>query len=217
MPVDTFRIDLPTSWTEVPADPDEYRRTVMGAIDESEWNALPTIERRRLELFLERSISDLRASEARFAASFIEFIEPSADGEGGVLVAGVVASVLTQEMVGSPVPLTAEVVVTAMSRTDPEPDRWTRSRSTNLEPPSVVDLPGGRAVRIPRLVERGDAATKSEFFSESFFFTTPDEFRQLIVVQFATPNVENAREFSELFGVIASFVRVYHEGEPTSL
>ena len=71
MSIDSFRLDLPSAWQEVSVDPDEFRRQVLGRVTEAEWREVSPTERRRVELFVERVVADLRSSNARFAAVLI--------------------------------------------------------------------------------------------------------------------------------------------------
>ena len=54
-------------------------------------------------------------------------------------------------------------------------------------------------------------------FVESFFVPVADAYDQLVVLQFSTLNVEEATDFSQLFGALANTFRFYREGEPTEL
>ena len=221
MTVDSFRLDLPMAWKQTPVEPDDFRRHVLGTFTEEDWRSVPLVERRRTELFIERVVADLRTTDARFAAALMEKVPDSEEGtgDGGFVIAGVTMSMMHRDQLKSPVALSIEVVHAAMSRTDPAPAnaKWSRARTTNLEPPSIVALPVGRVVRLVRLVEQGDASTKSEYFTESFLVPVPEEFEYLLVVQFATPHVRDARLFSELFGAIAQTVKTYRTDEPTTL
>lgn len=218
---DTFRIDLPDNWHEVPIEPDDFRRHVLGIFDEAEWRSVPPVERRRVELFVERVVADLRRADARFASVLLENVAESeaGAGDGGLVVAGVTVAIMSREQLGSEVPLTAEVMHMAMSSTDdrPKDETQSRTRTTNIEPPAIIELPVGRVVRLVRLMERGGPKDVSRFFTETYLVPMPDDFERLLMVQFATPQVEDARPYSDLFAAVARTLHCYRVGEPTTL
>lgn len=242
--VDTFRIDLPPSWQTLPTDAGELRKLLVEQHESTQWKALPRVEQRRTELLIERLIADLHSSRTVFASMFSEIVgtsdtpdteSPGAGTENAstddaasedavagpesateTLLASCTMSVIERSALGSDVPLTADVVLAAMSleRNDSE----STEQATNLEPPTIVDLSAGRAVRMVRLVEQQlSLKEKVSFFTETYFVPVPEEWETLLVTQFATPNIGDAPVFSELFAAVANTIRFYLEGEPTAL
>jgi hypothetical protein len=214
--VDSIRIDLPDVWQDLPTDPADLRRGVAEARDDAAWQALSVTERRRGELFIERIVADIVASGAVMIALYSESVEGTESEPGSHLVATCAVSILDKAALGSKAPLTADVVLAAMSLEPPAEESGTRT--TNLEPASTTELTVGPAVRVVRLLEQS-VSLKDELrvFTETFFIPVPEEFDRLVVAQFSTPNVADAVVFSELFGVLANTVRFYREGEPTEL
>lgn len=213
MTVDTFRIDLPTSWTQLPADPDEARGMMLSNLDGDEWESLTPTQRRRIELFVERVIVDYRKADPRFVAVLAV---PEFESEIGSVMATVFLSVLERSDLQSSLPLTAPVVLTAMGL-DRDDDERRDARLTDLEPPEQFEYDRSSGVRLRRLLTFERQGNVAHFYSESYFIVVPDQFEQLLVLQFMTPDHEEASTFSELFNAIARTARMYEVGEPTTL
>jgi hypothetical protein len=218
--VDSFRIDLPASWRELPLDLASLRGELLGDPDDEKWAQVDPVERRRLDLYLQRLLVDVAAVDARFIAVLSQTFEP-AEGEdpGPPLTASCVISVLNRAAVGSDLPLTSAVIQAAMS-IDVEPSAvLAEQKVTNLNEPQIVELPHeGSAVHVSRLVEFGAIGRDQlSVASETFFVPVADTFDEVLVVQFSTPNLEDATLLSELFRAIADTVRLYREGEETVL
>lgn len=214
--VDSIRIDLPSLWREISTDPDTLRRELREARDEEQWGDLSTTERRRAELFLERFIADVEGTGASLLSIYSERFEADGDEPAGQLLATCAVSVLDKAALGTNTSLTAEVVLAAMALEPGEDD--TGAVTSNLEPAAIVGLRVGPAVRVVRLVEQRLSITEQlRVFVETFFVPVPDQFDQLVVAQFSTLNVEDSREFSELFRALADTIRFYREGDPTEL
>ena len=217
--VDSFRIDLPASWQELPRDLPALKAALAGAHEDEAWQRLDPVERRRLDLYLQRLLVDIESVDARFVAVYSELIETE---EGQVddtpLVASCVVSLLDQQTVGSELPLTCAVIQAAMSMTDADGPVLANQRTTNLAEPTIVELAHVSAVLVKRLLEiRYSSSDTISVASETYFVPIADTFEQVIVVQFSTPNLEDAPIFSDLFAEIAGTITVYREGEDTVL
>jgi hypothetical protein len=224
--IDTYRIDLPGMWQEVPVNQNGYAEWIETLGKQEVWRSLPRIDQRRVEVFLARLGVDLEQTNTSYAAAFVQSVGPDdvIDEDGSpvqadetsdevpeqVLVATLTVSTIDRSSFGTSVPLSADVVLAAMSLQTPSPD------TVHLEPPAVVELPAGEAVRIVRLLDQRTAGA-DKVFAETFFIPVPPACDRLLVVQFATPNVGDARLFSELFGAIVSTVTMYDESEPVTL
>lgn len=222
--VDSYRIDLPATWRRVPTNADELKRTIREKMDPLEWAGLSVVQRRNIELFSERVAADLRRTDAKLAAVFAEIVsadEGAADGTDpqGALLAALLVSSMTRQAIGSKLPLTANIIQAAMSKgiSDEADVVLAATRVTRLAPPSVVRLSSGDACRIIRLHENGHGSSKMATFTETYFIPVPDDYESLLVLLFATPNVKESATFSQLFAEIADHVKMYREGESTTL
>ena len=219
--VDSFRIDVPLSWRNVPLD----RASLMDLLRENResdaWKALSTVEQRRLDLYLQRFVSDIQSAGAEYAAIYAEVVEAE-QGEvestdAPPLIACCVVSMVDRLAIGSDLPLSVDVIQAAMSMTRDEPDA-SGTRTTNLEVPAIVDLPSGRAVRLPRLIEQNLSSKEvASFFTDTYFVPVPDEYDRTVVAQFSTPHLADSATFAELFEAIISTLQFYREGEETVL
>jgi hypothetical protein len=225
--VDSVRIDLPASWQRMPTQEAELRELVQAQRDDEVWKALTPTERRGIEIYVERFIADMRESDARLAALYTERVgaDPATSAErgaasppdDGVLVASCLISILDRHRLGVAVPLTADVVLAAMTLDRSESGR-SASGATNVEPPSIVGLRAGQAVRVVRLVEQPLGFPETfKYLTDTYFLPVAPDWHTLLVAQFATPIVDVARTFSELFAGIADTIRFYREGETTTL
>jgi hypothetical protein len=218
--VDSFRIDLPAAWRELPLDLAALRSELLGNPGEDMWAAVDPVERRRLDLYLQRLLVDVASADARFVAVLAQTFEVEADEEAQPpLTAACVVSVLDRASVGSDLPLTSAVIQAAMSIDVASGPVLAEQKVTNLNEPRIVELPHeGSAVHVSRLVEFGAIGKdRLTVASETFFVPVADAFDEVLVVQFSTPNLEDATLLSELFRVIADTVRLYREGEETVL
>jgi hypothetical protein len=217
--VDSFRIDLPASWRELPLDLPALKEALAGDHEDAAWQRLDPVERRRIDLYLQRLLVDIESVDARFVAVYSELIETD-DGQvdDTPLVASCVVSLLDQQTVGSDLPLTCSVIQAAMSITDVDGPVLANQRTMNLAEPTIVELPHVSAVLVKRLLEiRYSTRDAISVASETYFVPIPDTFEQVIVVQFSTPNLEDAAIFSELFAEITGTITIYREGEDTVL
>lgn len=217
--IESFRIDVPASWQELPLDLPSLRATLAGAQGGEEWERVDSSERRRIDLYLQRLLVDIESVDARYVAVYSELIE--ADGEvvdDVPLAASCVVSIVDRASLGSELPLTTAVIQAAMSVTPPDKGVLARERSTNLAEPTIVQLEHITAVKVCRLLEmRYSARETISVANETYFVPLPDEFERVIVIQFSTPNIEDAEIFSDLFAAIAGTVTIYREGEEAVL
>lgn len=224
--IDAFRVNLPESWREVPADAAAVERALEQLATTDEWGRLERIEQRRVELFMRRLAEDARVSGVRFAAVFLELVDSGGEVDdvesersGGAasstpqsLLAGCTATVFDRAALALELPLTAEVLQAAMSM---ERDG---DHGIDLEPPATVELMSGPAVRLVRIAApNSGSSVPMKCFVETYLIPVPEEYDRVIVVQFVTPNIEDSRAFSELFAAIADNVKLYRADEPTTV
>lgn len=218
--IDSFRLDVPSSWREVPLDTGSLKKT-FEELDPAGMAALSPVERRRVEVFVQRLHIELGAIEARYVAVYAEVPRDVAGELDTVgLVASVVVSVIDRQSIGSDLPLSPAVIEAAMSmdRADDEGSVLAGTRTTRLTNPTTVEFATVKAVRTTALTEiRADRQETVSISSSTYFVPVPEAYEQAIVIQFSTPNIAEASVFSELFEAIAATVRFYREGEETTL
>lgn len=210
-PADTYGLVVPAEWTEVPLEPtefDAYRDAVLSRMAELDgWNK--TTER-KLDLLLSQVYNDLRMTNTRMAAVYAESEETD---EGlAITLAAVSVSRVDKSSLGLRVPLTPDTLLMALGR---EPRKDSKIEYTNLEPPSLVDLPAGSAVHLRRHYRVSPApAELLEYYAEAYL-VPHDDGEAICTVQFSTPNVEDGSVLSGLFSAIARTLRIFMPGDPT--
>lgn len=215
-PVDSFRLDLPSSWVQLAIDQREVSKLLAEQQADNPWQLLTALQKRQAELYLRRVVADIQAADVRLAALYLEVDQgndPDGQSEVDLAAAACVVSVVSQTALGSELPLTPAVMQAAMSAT-PRDGR----RSTDLDVPRIVALQHAQAVLVRRVAEVASGDKEPiKFITETYFVTVPDEHNQVIAVQFSTPNLADAELFSELFAAIAGTIRLYRTGEETAL
>lgn len=208
---DSYGLVLPTEWTEVPLDENEfasYRRDVLR--DFRQVDGWSRSAERQIELVLTQIRNDLRSANARLAAVVAE---SEKSGEGLVLtVAAVTVSRVDRAALGIRAPVTADTLVAALGQ---QPREDGRVRYVNLEPANRIDLPAGPAVRIRRRYTSSPAPAQVIEYYADIFLVPHDAGQAVCTVQFTTPNVEDGSAFSPLFEAIARTLRIFMPGDPT--
>lgn len=217
-PVDSLRIDLPSTWRHLGLDQPSLKDILLAGESASTWAGLAPTERRRIELFLQRVQADLEAADARFASVYSEMVEVPGEADTA-LVASVVVSMVDRSATGSDLPLSPAVVQAAMASGQSEATPvLANTRTTDLAPPEIVELQHVTAVLVRRLVEIAIGLDEPlQVATATYLVTIPDDYEQLAIAQFATPNVGDSEQFGEYFAAIADSIRFYREGEETVL
>jgi hypothetical protein len=191
---------------------EEYRES-------SNWSR--TAER-RLEIFIHQLRMLVEGQRVVLCAALLasrapgDFAPAPEDDEGvgdpDPLMAGCAISIMSKTELASEVALTADAVLLAYTASRPDEE----SHFVNLEPPCTVELgPAGRAVHLVRLLQpRSRPGDSSSVFAETFLVPI-SEGDALCVIQFSTPNTEDATDFSLLFNAIARTLRVFYEDTAT--
>jgi hypothetical protein len=214
--IDTLRLDLPSQWVELPIAADEVETFLSGCSAAEGWKRLQPHERRQTENLVRRIVNELRAQRCQIAAIYTEVVsdnDDEDDGAGGegttsVLLASCVVSVVTREEVGTVLTLSPDILLAAMTTRSPNPTSYVQ-----LEVPSLVSLPVGRAVRTLQL--HAFNGSERSLFVNTFMVPIAPEYETMCVLQFTSPSLDMAGHFSDLFNAIAQTFAVYREGEPT--
>ena len=108
-------------------------------------------------------------------------------------------------------PLTVHTLAAALSRTSADATVEPGVEVVDLEPPAVVTLPAGMAVRLARLhtYPRQPRATERMAIFVRHVLVPYDDGDRAAVITFATPNTELARPLGELFDEIALTFRLF--------
>lgn len=157
----------------------------------------------------------LVSAKVTFVASLLgvgEEPSPGTEVSGDdILAAGCLISTMTRADLDTDAPLAASVLLAAYTA-----DRDAQTNFVNLEPAAIVHLrDSGEAVRLVRTMDAGEVAGQTvRVFVETYLIPIADG-DGVCVLQFSTPNLEEATTFSELFAAIAGTLRVFYEDTPT--
>ena len=133
------------------------------------------------------------------------------------MMASVVAATVLREDLGVDVPLLPEVLVKVFSAERPEEGDDKVFVADDIEPPQTVEVAGNEAVRLVRLVRATKQGEEDRrMFTESFLVPVA-EGDAVLLLQFTTPNLDFARQYSELFGQIAQTLQILYPDDPTPL
>ena len=150
---------------------------------------------------------------------------PGPGSESELVAASMTIAVVDQAETGSAVPLTVNAIYAAMSLDRPgSADSGSAEAAvSNLEPPSVVAMPVGEAVKLVRLHRlkqpegRGNAEVIREtpIFVQHFFVPIDEAGSSAAVVTFTTPLVWLARPMSELFDAMMETFEMFSGDDVT--
>jgi len=218
--IDTFGIALPPEWVRFPVDGD-FEDFVRGQrrrlADEAQ---LSKTAQRQFELIMRQLRNDCRRSNVTLAAAMFAVIDEPAefdDGEtveAGLLAASCTISSLSRAALGSELPLTVNTIAAAMTR-DPAADDGVEI--VNLDPPAIVDLAAGRAVKLVRLHTHPPSPTTLERLAVfvQHVMVPYDDGERAAVVSFASPTPAYARPLSSLFDAMVGTFRMFGGDTPT--
>ncbi len=212
--VDSFGILLTEQWSVLPVDPTEfgrYRQQVLATASGIDgWTRADT---RRLEVLLTKVRGDIGRRGAQFAAFFFDTGVPAGQPMNAEhakpLVASLTFGVHNKVDFDTELDLTLQVLYAAFAhrRDDDESSAY---RSTDVERPAVIEMPIGRAVHLRRLYEPRRAITQAApFFAETFITPVGDAGDACGILQFATTNLDEARQFSRMFRRLADTATLF--------
>lgn len=214
---DSVALEMPEEWEDVPLDKDEYQKAMKVQLKRIEASGLfERTDLRQIELLAALAHQAVQVSRVMIASSFVAIEEAQDDdGDDVLLMANLIVSGFRRDEVGTDIPLSAELMVEAFSQGVPSDDR--AARYAHIEPPSVCEIAGLRAVKLLRLMSiETDPGQEFKQFTQTYLVAVA-EGDAVVVLQFSTANFEFSREFSELFERIAQTLRIFYPDDPTFL
>ncbi len=225
--VDSYALTLPSQWSEIPLEADERRQFVTDAKAR-----LATVDgwtktnERRFDLSLAHYDQALRSMSATFAAAYVDVWpaeEVSAElaeddsGEPLVVTANCALGTISRSGAGKDLPLTAPTLLLAVSNERSKVPVDARVLgATDLEPPKIVELSAGRAVRVRRhQFVRTGLGKANGVFTETYLIPHSEAGDHACVMSFGTTSVKLTTDFAALFSRIAETLRFFHPDEPT--
>lgn len=214
---DSFGLALPDHWIMLPLARGEFDRTVDGLRRAWRRNGMSRTDQRRGELLLQRARRELVDEGITFAAATFE--KARRDGVEQVeensewLMSICTFSVVTARQLGTEMRLSIPILYRAFTQR-PNPDNL--ARITDLCPPEIDTLPAGRAVRLRRLYESTELASRLQrWFGETYVVPIGTTGGLVGMLQFTTTNVELAQPFSELYHQLAQTMTFFRPDDPT--
>jgi len=223
-PVDTFGLTLPPEWAQIPLGRGVDRfvdRTRAHLSDQG----VSRTDQRRVEQLLRRLAAECHGEHVTLAALMAQPLGAAGDSIDraravagdvgpedvtGLLAATCTVSVMTQDTLATELPLTLATMAAAVARPAGAEGAARRGIDVaDLEPPALVALPAGPAVRLMRQHTHHDVAGHrlKVFVHQSL--VPYDDGRRAAVVSFATPHTDLARPLTDLFDAIAVTLRLY--------
>jgi hypothetical protein len=211
--VDSFGLALPAEWLRLPLGRDDFEPFVrLQRRRLAEHAELSRTAQRRFELVLRQLRNTCLREMITLAAMFAV---PVDDESTDLLAATCTLGTVSQDALGTDLPLTVNTLAAALSRFGPATTEGVEL--ADLEPPAQVALPAGPAVKLVRLhTLPPDPVSRArlQLFAEHYLVPF-DRGRRAAALTFATPNVELARPLSTLFDEIAASFRMFAGDDPT--
>ncbi len=221
---DSLRFVLPEQWVQITPDRenlDRHHQQILTNIADAGLTISKT-EQRKLEV----SFAQMRAGMLAHGISSLSVFAdafPSGEGVEGeddeTVIAMATCTMMShsQETLGTHLSLRPELLATVFSLDRrPEDAVDERSRNTAIEPPEVVELPVGKVLVLKNLVEHTETiANVHKIFAQSFLIPHDETYQSLTAVQFNTPNLDLAKDFSRLFDKIATTFALLRADDPS--
>jgi hypothetical protein len=214
--IDSFAITLPDVWAMLPLGRPAFDQRMADLV--AQWRATPGWTRtteRRAELIIDRARRELRRAGCSFVAAFCD-VGLRGDAAPGDVVPEPIMAVCTYGVydradLGVDVRLTLPILWAAFTQRHQTSGP---ARIIDLEPPTSIELRPGKALHLRRLYEptriRRDMPDK--VYADVFVFSVGDDGEAAGLLQFATPNIELAADFSQLFvGIARTFTTLTPE------
>ena len=222
---DSLTLALPDEWVAMPLDAAQFDRFRAELV--TKYRADPNYSKtaeRKLELLMNRARGELVRQGARLVAVYFDAglpedaAEPATSPEDLLAMMAVATfAVYTRNDLETDLRLSVGTLFGAFAKNAHSDTK--HGTVTNLEPPTLHELPCGRAVRLRRLYKQrgfGIDQHQEPFFAESYILPLGDDGEAAGVLQFATTNIDLAAPFSALFERIAATMKLLTPDQPTA-
>lgn len=214
-PVDSYGLALPAVWRRIPLDREGFERFVGNQRRQlAETGELSRTAQRRFEVLLRQLRNDCARHGVVLVAVYAATAGSSPDrAQVELLAATCTLATLDQPRLGTSLPLTANTLLAAAAR---------GNSGADVEPPVIVDLPGGRAVRLVRRQRIGQVQADErevdgvDVLAEHYLLPHGDG-RRAALLSLATPNVECGDAMRALFRELANTLRTFAGDAPTDV
>ncbi len=227
--VDTYAITLPSQWSEVPLDGNErhlhVRALKRSLAKTAGWSKT---QERRLDLSLAHFDNSLAAINASFAGAYVDLwsaddvtsdLAERDSGEPLLVTANCAIGTMSRKGVGHDLPLNAPTLLIAASseRASAAIDPRVVG-TTNLEPPKLVELGPGKAVRLRRhQFVRTSLGKADGVYTETYLVPHSEAGDHACILSFGTTSVKLTTDFAALFEKVASTLQFFRPDDPTTV
>lgn len=225
--IDSYALTLPSQWSEVPLEADERSTFIADAKAElAKADGWTKTHERRFDLSLTQYDHALQAMNASFAATYVDVwpadevtAELGADdsGEPLLVTASCAMGTISRKGVGEDLPLTAPTLLMAVANERSKVPVDPRVLgATDLEPPAIVELDAGRAVRVRRhQFVRTSLGKADGVFTETYLVPHSEDGDHACILSFGTTSVKLTTDFAALFARIAETLRFFTPDQST--
>jgi hypothetical protein len=224
-PVDSFGIALPPEWARFPLESGEFEAFVrlqrQRLANEAQ---LSRTAQRKFELIMRQLRNDCGRASVKMVAVMLATIDEPEVVEGvddldqpdaGLLSATCTISAMSRASLGSDLPLTENTIAAAMRRPPAADDDGVEI--VDLDPPIIVTLPVGNAVKLVRLhTFPPDSQTWQRLAVFVQHLLVPyDNGERAAVLTFSSPTPAYAKPLSVLFDTMSETFRLFAGDMPT--
>jgi len=221
-PVLTFSIALPPEWARFPLEGGDFESFVqLQRRRLAEESQLTRTAQRQFELIMRQLRNDCGRANVKMVAVMLATIdEPGAarrahsnrafdSSTAGLLSATCTISSMSRASLGCDLPLTENTIAAAMSRQPATSDDGVEI--VDLDPPAIITLPVGKAVKLVRLhTFLPDAQTRQRLAVFAQHMLVPyDNGERAAVLSFSSPTPAYAKPLSTLFDAMSETFRLF--------
>lgn len=210
---DSVGVRLPVDWVDFPLEDAEFKRFLERFVADVRDNGdVPRTQIRQTELFLVQARNVALSNRVIAASGFVDV--ENTDAAGLPVSGSMVVATLDRRSLDTDVPLLPEVLISSLSLDRGGSDS-TGVVTDEIEPPSIVKIGDHTAVKAVRLVRSTSESATNHKMLVIMFLVSVNDGDGVVILQFATPNLELARDFEELFDKIAGTLRLMTPSDDT--
>jgi len=213
---DSYGIGLPPDWMQQPVDPAAFERSLADRLAQLRAQKISRADIRRFELLQQQIHDQLVAENVQYVATLAgrgpseaETSDAEADG-ATLLLAGLVITTRTRSELGAPGPITTSLLLRSFGGSN------NVEEGINVQEPSEVDLPAGKAFRLVRFHSQPLGTAERIEYYEHTFLLPHDGGERVAFLQFVTPTLGLSEPLGELFDAMATTLRIFYPDDPTT-
>jgi len=211
---DSYGIALPVGWVEQPLDPSAFERALSAQKAQLLKENVGRADIRRFELLQRQVHEQLVAEQVQYVATLASRGPGhQADEDDSILLAAAVITARTRRALGGPGPITTGLLLRSFGGSTTGED------GINIEEPSEIDLPVGKAFRLVRFHSQqvgSDSRSEKIEYYEHAYLIPHDEGERVAFLHMVTPTLAYTEPLGELFDALATTLRIFYPEDPTT-